>query len=272
MPRMASPCDQWSKRGGGRRVRTRDRARSEFLRRPLLLRSSLVLREGDLEKAVELYERCAEINPDDYRSPLLLSIFSERSDEMTIRQMLRDEDSTGRKMPSDCTRITRSRAYLGAAACGRDSVKTTGPRNGSRALLSIRPERYVLTQYNVSLLSIRLYGRVRLRRSIYWNASLPNAQIMKLRAVDQTRLRLGSSARPIHATKKYSSWLVNNAPPTTDHYRTREMLAFTCPGSFTPTASAVKMKWMKQFTLDNWTDDGWFCWASKRNTGRDESG
>ncbi|CAN7728127.1 TPR end-of-group domain-containing protein [Mesorhizobium sp. LjNodule214] len=28
--------------------------------------------EGDFEKAVELYDRCAEINPDDYRSPLLV--------------------------------------------------------------------------------------------------------------------------------------------------------------------------------------------------------
>ena len=36
------------------------------------------------------------------------------------------------------------------------------------------------------------------------------------------------------------------------------MLAFTCPGSFTPTASAVKMKWIKQLTLEYWTDDGWF--------------
>ena len=98
---------------------------------PTLL-CALLRHRGEFERAVELFMRALEIQPDDYQSPMLLQIVSSRWAARGIRRNMARLGIKRAEEALSCIRKTPSPAQLGACALAH-SAKASGPKNGSSA-------------------------------------------------------------------------------------------------------------------------------------------
>ena len=143
--------------------------------------------EGKLERAAALFERAAEIKPDDYQS--LMPADSDLSFTWAARPRKKSAARKGieraEQRAQRFIRIIRGPAYLGASALITLGESDRAKEWLARAL-AIDPDD-VLTQYNAACIYSRL-GKPRPGISICWNAFF---------RTPITRIKPGSSTTPI---------------------------------------------------------------------------